>query len=304
MLFSLLTLLTSLSIAGLAAWFSIVGLISIFPAATVPILIMGIVLETGKLVTASWVYRNWKTATLLLKSYLIFAVIVLMLITSIGVFGFLSKAHLDQTAPADNSIAKVERLEQQIQQSQKQLDSANRIVLQLDGAVTTLTEYSKITGPSGAIATRKAQQQERQQLQQTIDDAQARISMLEDEKFALMVDVRKFEVEVGPIKYVAALLYGDEKADLESAVRFVILMLVVVLDPLAVLLLIAANQSLIAQRNSSKPIVDPVIPGSTVGSEDNNINTFATDTQADSVTDLEVLKVNPISQGWLGRGGK
>lgn len=317
MLFSILTLLSALSIAGTAAYFSIIGLIAIFPASAGAILIMGIVLEAGKLVTASWLYRNWKSSTLLLKSYLTLAVIVLMLITSMGIFGFLSKAHLDQAAPSANNMAKVERIEQQIKQAQKQVDNADTIVLQLDNAVSVLTEYNKISGPTGAIATRKAQQEERQQLQDTITASQSRISALEDEKFSLMTSVRQYQTEVGPVRYVAALLYGeDNKQDLEAAVRFVILMLIVVFDPLAVLLLVAANQSLMAKTSEKNIPAEPEtaetqckneeeIPIKDSVFDESSINTITENTEAaPSPDDAITLNAPKIREGWLSRGGK
>jgi hypothetical protein len=309
MLFIILTLITALMVAGVAAWFSIVGLMAIFPTAILSILIMGATLEVAKLVTASWLYRNWKSTGILLKTYLTTAVIVLMCITSIGVFGYLSKAHLDQTAPAGDTVAKVERIDQQIQKLQKEVDSADRIVLQLDNAVTTLTEYSKISGAGGALAIRKEQQAERTQLQAIISESLTQIDQLEDKKFELMIDVRKLESEVGPIRYVAELFYGNEKADLESAVRFVIILLVMVLDPLAVLLLIAANQSLMTHKraNDALPVentLEPItLPEKEPVLDESSINKYTTEDTAPSPPD-DATTIDTTRRGWLSRGGR
>ena len=107
----ILTLLVAIGISAVAAWYSIIGLMAIFSAAAIAIAIMGGVLEVGKLVTASWLYQNWKRVPKILKGYLTGAVVVLMFITSMGIFGFLSKAHMDQAASAGDAGAQVTRLE-------------------------------------------------------------------------------------------------------------------------------------------------------------------------------------------------
>jgi hypothetical protein len=213
---------------------------------------MGSVLEVGKLVTASWLYRNWKTTGFLLKTYLTISVIILMFITSMGIFGFLSKAHLDQASPVGNNIAKIERIDLRIAREQREIEDAEKVVAQLDEAVNTLIKFEKISGSTGAIAIRKSQNEERQSLRTIVDAAQKTIDKLEDEKFELSSAVREVELEVGPIRYVAELIYDDSSDKLDDAVRWVILILVIVFDPLAVLLLIAANQSLLRARNEKE----------------------------------------------------
>ena len=103
MFIAILTLLSALSISSVAIFYSVIGLATIFPGQFMAVVIMGSVLEVGKLVTASWLYRNWKQTRFLLKSYLTIAVVVLSLITSMGIFGFLSKAHLEQNL-AENTV--------------------------------------------------------------------------------------------------------------------------------------------------------------------------------------------------------
>lgn len=250
---SYLALLTSIAIAAVAAWFSIAGLITIFSASAVAIAIMASVLEVGKLVTASWLYRNWKETTFFLKTYLTLAVLILMFITSMGIFGYLSKAHLDQTAPVLNNSAQVERLDSRIGREQQKIENTERVLAQLDSSIETLIEYDKISGPTGAIAVRETQEPQRARLNDAIDTAQESITALETEKFELTSQIREIELEVGPVKYIAELLYDDPDSSLDQAVRLVILIIVLVFDPLAVLLLIAANQSLMRIQREADP---------------------------------------------------
>jgi hypothetical protein len=240
-----LTLIVALAISGVAAWYSIVGLMAIFAAAALPIAIMGGVLEVGKLLTASWLYQNWKTAPKLLKSYLTTAVIVLMFITSMGIFGFLSKAHIDQTLVGGDNSLEIQSLDQQIEQEQRRIKDAEMVIRQLDTAVQTLIDYDRIRGRDGAIAVRQSQAVERTSLSRIISEASKNIKQLRDEKQPLQRQQLQLEAEVGPIKYIAALFYTDtNKNVLEEAVRWVIITIIFVFDPLAVLLVIAANMSL------------------------------------------------------------
>lgn len=254
-----LTFVTSLAIAGVAAWYSIAGLAAIFAAAKIPIIIMGSVLEAGKLVTASWLYRNWKVSPFLLKSYLTVAVIVLMFITSMGIFGYLSKAHIDQTITVGDNSIQIEQIDIKINRQQKRIDDADMVISQLDEAVNTLIEYDRIRGETGAIATRESQKEERDNLNNIIDDASNIISELQVEKALLSKEQIQIEAEVGPIKYIAELIYGESTTRdiLEEAVRFVILTIIFVFDPLAVLLLIAANMSLTQRKPMTNKMIVP-----------------------------------------------
>ena len=382
MWFGLLTLFTALAIAGVAAWFSIAGLMAIFSAAALPIAVMAGTLEVGKLLTASWLYRYWHDTSMALKAYLSVAVLVLMLITSMGIFGYLSKAHLDQAGVSGDAIASVERIDGQIAREENRIDiiedriasigkggfdvqdsidaqiqirdtaweqvqgdidynqgqiDSVRSQLQtdlasldtrleaLDNAVNELrakgtvvieteeggtfrrAETETIDYGAQADALRQTQQSERDgiadqqknlriqatadikvfqdaidryrgQAQETIQSANAeinrlrnqstssqddaldqietfnneidsiygKIATLKDEKFEAESVVRELEKEVGPIKYVAQLLFGGDGEELlDKAVQVFILMLVFVFDPLAVMLVIAANQTLL-----------------------------------------------------------
>ena len=383
MWFGILTLLTALGIAGVAAWFSIAGLMAIFSAAALPIAVMAGTLEVGKLLTASWLYRYWHDTSVALRAYLSTAVVVLMLITSMGIFGYLSKAHLDQAGVSGDAIAVVDRIDGQIAREENRIsiiedrivslnssvglnvqdsidaqiqirdtaweqvqgdidynqEQINAVRAQLkediaqldnrldalDKSVNDLRAKGKevITTDEGgafrraetetidyvaqAEELRDSQQDERDQIsddkanlrtqanadikifqdaidkyreqaQTTINNANAEINRLrnqstqsqdsvldqidtfnedidaiyleiatlKDEKFEAEQEVRTLEKEVGPIKYVAQLLFGGDDAELlDKAVQVFILMLVFVFDPLAVMLVIAANQTLL-----------------------------------------------------------
>ena len=238
---SILTFVTSLAIAAVAAWYSIIGLTAIFAAAVIPIIIMGIVLEIGKLVAAAWVYNHWRETSILLRTYLVSAIVVLMLITSMGIYGFLSKSHIDAGINTGEISVKIERVDNRIKSEQRQIDRAEKNILEMD---TTLekTEYGFFD--DSRLEERKRQTVEREQLNSIITKSENNIDDLLDKKSEYELEVKNFEVEVGPIKYIAALIYGDEaKNYLDNTVRYVILLLIFVFDPLAVLLLISANMS-------------------------------------------------------------
>ena len=238
---SILTFITSLAIAAVAAWYSIIGLTTIFSAAVVPIIIMGVVLEIGKLVAAAWVYQNWKETNVLLRYYLVSAIVVLMLITSMGIYGFLSKSHIDAGINTTEISVKLERLDNRIDSEQRQIDRAEKTLKQLDDRLEKMNDGWFITR---GIKQREKEQEERQQLNDIIKKSESEIDKLLDKKSEYQLEVKNFEVEVGPIKYIASLVYGDEaKNYLDNTVRYVILLLIFVFDPLAVLLLISANQS-------------------------------------------------------------
>ena len=256
MLFGILTLLVGLAISVVAAWYSIVGLMAIFAAAKIPIAIMGAVLEVGKLLTASWLYQFWDKTNTLLKSYFTIAVVVLMFITSMGIFGFLSKAHMDQTLSVGDNSLLIERIDRKIDREKVKITDAETVVAQLDKTVQVLIDYDRIRGESGAIAVRESQNEERATLSNIIDQAYSKIDTLSVEKLELDKEQLELEAEVGPIKYIAAFIYGDEldKTLLERAVRWIIITIIFVFDPLAVLLIVAANMTLKEAMNKPKKV--------------------------------------------------
>ncbi len=242
MILAYLTLLTALAISGVAAYYSIIGLVAIFSASVIPIAVMGVVLETGKLVTAAWLYHYWKKVNVLLKTYLISAVFVLMFITSMGIFGFLSKAHIEQTSVQSDNTLRIESIDTQITRQQKDIERAELQLVLLDDALKKYVELGAVTK---SINARKDQEEERNALTTIINDATDNISTLTQTKYELRTKQNELVAEVGPIKYIAELVYGNsDQNTLEESVRWVIIILVWVFDPLAVLLLISANISL------------------------------------------------------------
>ena len=235
---------TALGLSAVAAYYSIMGLVAIFAAAATPIFIMGSLLEASKLVVASWLYRSWKKIPKLMMLYFTTALIVLMMLTSMGIFGYLSKAHLDQAVPTGDVAAKLSLIDEKIKTEKDNIDAARKQISQLDSQVDqTIARTTDANGADRAVAIRRGQQKERTRLLSEIGEAQTKVAKLQEERAPIASEVRKVEAEVGPIKYIAALIY-DQAADeaiLEKAVRIVIIMIVLVFDPLAVLLLIAAN---------------------------------------------------------------
>ena len=247
-----LTLITALAIAATAAWYSIIGLMAIFAGAVIPIAIMGGVLEVGKLVTAAWLHQNWDKMRWWMKTYLTSSVIVLMFITSLGIFGFLSKAHLEHSiATGGTNELQITQLERQLAREQSKITDAERVLDQLDKAVETLISYDRIRGRGGSIAVRESQREERQGLNDQIEDAYEWMEVLQTKLTPLQQEKLAIEVEVGPLKYIAELMYGDNSEDyFDEAVRFVILLLIFTFDPLAIVLLLAATQGFTERKRS------------------------------------------------------
>jgi len=250
----LITFISAISISVIAAGYSIVGLATLFAGAVVPIIAMGSALEIGKLVAASWLYNNWRNELVpkTLKTYLTFAVIVLIFITSMGIFGFLSKAHLDQVQPTSTNNIKIELIDKQINQQQLVIDRSQKTLTLLD---QTLEKYIDMEYVTRGLKEREKQAPEREALTKAINQASDKIAELTTQKGTLQLEQDKIEAEVGPIKYIAELIYGDEAKDhFDEAVRWVIIILIFVFDPLAVLLLIAANISLRSRKQDKEQI--------------------------------------------------
>ena len=243
MFLTILTFLSAISISIIAAGYSIIGLATLFAGAVIPIIAMGSALEIGKLVAASWLYQNWRSdVPRLLKVYLFSAIIVLIFITSMGIFGFLSKAHLDQVQPTSGNTIKINAIDNQIKRQEIVIDRAEKTLTQLDKSIEVYLNNEYATR---GLKERQKQETERNELNTAIKNASDEIAKLSTEKANLQLAQDKIEAEVGPIKYVAELIYGNEaQSHFDEAVRIVILILIFVFDPLAVLLLIAANISL------------------------------------------------------------
>jgi hypothetical protein len=243
---ALLTFITGISISIIAIYYSVLGLAAIFAAAVIPIIVMGTVLEVSKLVTAWWLKANWHRAPLAIKTYLTIAVVVLMIITSMGIFGFLSKAHTDQAVPTGDVAAQVAIIDEKIKTQRDNIEAARRALSQMDAQVDQLLGRSADEkGAERAVQVRRNQARERTRLQTEISVAQTEITKLNQEKAPIASKLRAVEAEVGPIKYIAKLIYGDnpDQNILEKAVTWVIIIIVFVFDPLAVLLLLASQLS-------------------------------------------------------------
>ena len=257
MLFALITLLSAISLSAIAAYYSVIGLMAIFAASPIPIAIMGGALEFSKLIAASWAYKNWSISPRFLKYYFTIAVIILMFITSLGIFGYLSKAHNDQNLVSGDVSAKIAMIDEKIKVEKDNIDVNRKTLKQMDEAVDqVMVRSTNEKGAEKAASLRKAQQTERSRILKEIETYNKRISTLNEERAPIATEIRKVEAEVGPIKYIAALIYGDsiDSNLLDKSVRFVIILLVLVFDPMAVLLVIAGNFSLrqIAKEKEQK----------------------------------------------------
>lgn len=247
-----LTLLTALGLSGVSAYYSVVGLAQIFPGSFWPIVFMGSVLEASKLVTVSWLYNNWKQCPFLIKSYLSIAVIILMLITSMGIFGFLSKAHLEHSADNAPLVDKIALLDEKIKTEKENVEANRKAIKQYDEVVDqTMGRSTDEKGAATAQAIRRSQQKDRTRILQEIQQSQSVIAKYSEERAPLSTELKKVEADIGPIKYIAALAYGSEATGdvIDKAVRMVIMLIIVVFDPLAILLLIAYNMSIKQKEN-------------------------------------------------------
>lgn len=250
MIINYIALICALVLSTVAGWYSIIGLTAIFSGSFWPIVIMGTVLEVSKIVTSSWLYRNWSKTPFLLKSYLTFAVIVLMFITSMGIFGFLSKAHIDQQVKLDTGVqSQIEIIDTDIKSKELELTDIEKQVQQIDAAINKLTESGQA---KTSLREAERQKKAREGLVVKRTEVTKQINSLKLDRVKLSNEIKKLEAEVGPLKYIADLIYTNaDSSQLEKAVRWVIILLVFVFDPLAILLLIAANIGLTEKRKTT-----------------------------------------------------
>lgn len=244
MFIAIVTLIISLYIAGIAGWFSVVGLMSIFSGHALSAMYMGIGIEAGKVIGVSWLYRNWDTAPIRLKYFTLICTIVAMLLTSGGIFGYLAKAHLEQNVPLETISADIKILEYKITREQKRIDNSTIVLDQLDTTVNTLIKNEKISSKNGARDVREAQKQERETLNKEIEQARISIDALTQEKVTKETTLKGAEMDVGPIKYISKVISnGDEEENVEDAVTKVIFLILLAFDPFAIALLMCANYS-------------------------------------------------------------
>ena len=243
MILTILLLISGLAVSIIGAYYSILGLAALFAGAYWAVVTMGVTLEIAKLVTVSWLYRNWKLDLLpqSIRMYLLSAVLMLMFITSIGIFGFLSKAHLDTSAPNTGNRLLVKNIERQIESEKKAITGAQKIVDQLDKALDKVIDKDADKG----LIERQKQQNERNRANNIITNSSNKITQLSNQKLNYDKNQLAIDKEIGPFKYVAEILFGDaDDGNLDRAVRFVIICLLFVFDPLAVLMLVAVNVSI------------------------------------------------------------
>jgi hypothetical protein len=277
MILTWLMFLVAVCLSAVAAFYSIVGLAAIFSAAIMPIVIMGTILEIAKLTVTVWLHEHWRRCRWIMKAYLVPAVVVLMVITSMGIFGFLSKAHIDQIIPTGDRTSQIALFDERIANERAVIENSRSLIKQMDDTVNGIIAKGEsreiklrdgrtiVRSPAElALQVRRSQSRDRDALTKTIEEAQKRIVVLQEERAPIAKEIRGLEAEVGPIKYVAALIYGDNPDTnlLERAVRWVIIILVAVFDPLAIMMLLAATESLKWHRESQRkdPDHDPIVP--------------------------------------------
>ena len=254
MILTILLFISGIAVSVVGAYYSILGLAALFAGAYWAVITMGVTLEIAKLVTVSWLYRNWNLDLLpqSIRAYLLSSVLMLMFITSIGIFGFLSKAHLDTAAPNTGNRLLVKNIERQIDSEKKAITGAQKIIDQLDTALDKVIDKDADKG----LIERQKQTTERNRVNNIIANSSKKITDLSNQKLKYDKDQLAIDKEVGPFKYVAEILFGDaDDGNLDRAVRFIIICLILVFDPLAVLMLVAVNVS-IKEYQRSKGIVN------------------------------------------------
>lgn len=246
-----LTLTTSLTLAATAAYFSIVGLMTIFSGAAISIAFMASVLEFGKIVSAAWLHYEWDRINNLVRTYFTIAVVVLMLITSMGIFGYLSKAHIDASVTSDSYSLEASIVDKRLDGKQLQLDN-------LTGRLESLDYVLQTSQPKDRNYVNKVQTAERNEINAQIDILVDDIVLLNEQKMPILRQQLDQEAELGPVKYIADMIYGDDAVSYyDNAVRWIILTIIFVFDPLAIMLLIVSTAAFKRERETpAKPLVD------------------------------------------------
>jgi len=268
----LLPFASAIALSVVAAYYSVIGLAQIFPGSYWPIIIMGSVLEISKLVTVSWLYNNWNDTVRIMRYYFLIAIVLLMLITSMGIFGYLSKAHLDTNVNINANSVQLKTLEAQEKIAKERLN----YLLQRAG--------------DPATATKKIDTQ--------IQEVQADLKKLSNEKLPLLSEENILMAEVGPIQYIAELFYTkDDAGFIDKAVRLVILIIIVVFDPLAILLLIASNQTLVRLRNLKSETKEPKPKAKSkkelAKSTAPSVELFMSDIDSEVIKKADIVEIKP-----------
>jgi hypothetical protein len=289
-------LLSGLTVSAVAIWYSVAGLMAIFSAAVIPIIVMGVALEISKLAGTVWLKQNWFRAPYFIRAYLLAAIAILMLITSMGIFGFLSKAHSDQSLVSGDVQSRIAIYDEKIRTAKDNIDANRKALKQMDEAVDQVMGRSQDEkGADKAVAIRRGQQKERTRLQSEITAEQKIISQLSEERAPIAAEVRKVEAEVGPIKYIANFIYGDnpDANVLEKAVTWVIIIIVVVFDPLAVILLLASQYSFQWFRKQEEETTEGDSPISSVSENTPTVTTDEPELEKTERTDPPHLMASP-----------
>ena len=276
MLQALLPFLTAIALSAIAAFYSVIGLAQIFPGSFWPIILMGSILEiVAKLVTVSWLYNNWAETNRLMKYYFSIAIILLMLITSMGIFGYLSRAHIESNVVVGANTVQLKTIETQEKIARDKL------------------EYLLKRAGDPATATNK--------IDREIQTTQTELNRLSKEKLPLMKEENKLTAEIGPIKYIAEIFYNkDDPSFIDKAVRLVIFTIIIVFDPLAILLLIAANQTYKKVRSQNEEQIVPMRKAKKKKKVDNT----ASNTLESFYVDGEMHEVIPKSKITTLDGGQ
>jgi hypothetical protein len=294
MIFGYFTLLVALTISAVAEYYSIIGLTAIFSAEFWPIVIMGATLAVGKLTAAVWLKLNWSQASWQYKFYLVPAVAFLMLLTSIGCFGYLSKAHSDSSLVSGNVVSKVAVFDEKIKTAKENIELKRTSLRQLDEQVNqTMSRTQDATNNAAvnrSVSIRRSQADERSRLQKEISAEQTAIVALTEQRAPIAAEVRQVEADVGPLKYIAAMVYGDNPDTnlLEKTVRLLIILIVAVFDPLALMLVLAGQQSIKWARE--KKLLDQLLPA--YQPDDGAL----TDQQLDQLRESVPVRVEPVEE--------
>jgi hypothetical protein len=303
-----LTLFSGLTISAVAIYYSVAGLVAIFAAAVIPIIVMGVALEVSKLAATVWLKQNWNRAPAFIRAYLLAAIVILMLITSMGIFGFLSKAHSDQSLVSGDVQSKIALYDEKIKIERENIANAQSVIKQMDSAVTGVIstgdqEFKRNDGTTGvrsaaerSLQIRRSQANDRAILIKQIDQSQSKIIALQEEAAPIRAEIRKVEAEVGPIKYIASFIYGSNPDTnlLEKAVTWVIIIIVIVFDPLAVILLLASQYSFQWFRKEKEEIdEEQILPAASPANDDDLVK------EANAkIDEIEKTQVETDLQDW------
>jgi len=261
--FAWITFLTGLALSGVAGFYSVVGLAMIFSGAYWPVIVLAGMLEVSKLVAVSWMYRYRHLAGYLLRTYFFAAILVLMCVTSMGIFGYLTRAHVESETgytTAQLTLQEVQLRESQLQQERDQINTELKALTdQSNQLVAQLGAKERLTGSSGAVTVQRQTTARRAALLADLKRINGELTTVQKERITVETDTNKATADIGPLRYVAQAVYGtDDVATIRKSVVWLTGILMVVFDPMAIMLLIAAN--ILFVRLASPTTIAPVEP--------------------------------------------